>query len=299
MVEANKFTLRWGEEDFDLETSTRVIIAPNGEVVAYADVHDTQNPPISPKIGGCVHPDYEGKGLGTALMNWAVDRAKQAIPRCPDDARVAARLSRRGEHTAADALFKSFGFEVTRQWWTMIIRRQANPPVPQAPVGITIRPMHYPDELVQVVRVEDGSFRDHYGYVEHPIEEVLAQWQQWIENDTAFDPALWFVAVDDASQELAGFCICRHTINNLPDRALVNALGVLPEYRKRGLGMALLQTGFNALWERDKQEVILGVDATSLTGATGLYQKAGMSIHRTDFTYEKELRPGKEIRRIS
>jgi hypothetical protein len=37
------------------------------------------------------------------------------------------------------------------------------------------------------------------------------------------------------------------------------------------------------------------VDASSLTGAVQLYERAGMSVARRYDRYEKELRPGKEL----
>ncbi len=37
------------------------------------------------------------------------------------------------------------------------------------------------------------------------------------------------------------------------------------------------------------------MDADSPTGATRLYEKAGMHIKRNQFTYELELRPGLEF----
>jgi hypothetical protein len=40
---------------------------------------------------------------------------------------------------------------------------------------------------------------------------------------------------------------------------------------------------------------ILGVDASSLTGATRLYEKAGMHIVEESDRYEKDLRPGKDL----
>jgi hypothetical protein len=50
-------------------------------------------------------------------------------------------------------------------------------------------------------------------------------------------------------------------------------------------------------WKRGKLKVGLGVDAQSLTGATRLYQKAGMHSdqERQISIFEKELRPGEEL----
>ncbi len=298
-VEADEFTRAWSEHGFDINQSTRVVVTADDQIVAYTDVWDMLNPPVSPWIGGCVHPDHEGQGLGTAILTWAIERAKQALPRCPQQARFSVRSGLSEGYEPAHHLLTTFGFGVSRHWWIMRIERQKNPPTPLIPKGITIRPMHHPEELEKVIQADDTAFRDHYGYVEHPYAELVAEWKEWIKNDKEFNPDLWFVAVDDATKKFAGICLCRHTIDNIPQRAHVDSLGVVPQYRKQGLGLAILQTSFNALWALDKQEITLGVDATSIAGATRLYEKAGMSIFRRSTSYEKELRPGKEMRRIS
>jgi ribosomal protein S18 acetylase RimI-like enzyme len=66
-------------------------------------------------------------------------------------------------------------------------------------------------------------------------------------------------------------------------------------WRRQGLGLALLHHAFNEFYKRGKRKVGLGVDASSLTGATRLYERAGMHIHSQFDLYEKELRPGKEL----
>jgi hypothetical protein len=78
-----------------------------------------------------------------------------------------------------------------------------------------------------------------------------------------------------------------------------------------GRQLDLLQTirqewqepGFNletdcVFYSRGRQKVGLGVDAQSLMGATRVYEKAGMRSDplRELVLYEKELRPGLEIR---
>jgi len=51
------------------------------------------------------------------------------------------------------------------------------------------------------------------------------------------------------------------------------------------------------LGKQGKARVGLAVDSESLTGATRLYEKAGMAVVRSVEVYEKELRPGKEYRK--
>ena len=68
------------------------------------------------------------------------------------------------------------------------------------------------------------------------------------------------------------------------------AAGGAAKWRKRGLGLALLLHTFNEFYQRGDRTVGLGVDAQSLTGATRLYEKAGMHVTRQYDTYEKVIR---------
>jgi GNAT superfamily N-acetyltransferase len=66
-------------------------------------------------------------------------------------------------------------------------------------------------------------------------------------------------------------------------------------WRKHGLGLALLHHAFGEFYRRGTREIGLGVDAQSLTGATRLYERAGMHALLHYDSYEKELRPGVEL----
>jgi mycothiol synthase len=78
-----------------------------------------------------------------------------------------------------------------------------------------------------------------------------------------------------------------------PSRGYIALLGVRPSYRRRGLGEALVLNAFEALSARGRRGVDLHVDADSLTGATRLYARVGMSAHPRFATWEKELRPAR------
>jgi GNAT superfamily N-acetyltransferase len=66
-------------------------------------------------------------------------------------------------------------------------------------------------------------------------------------------------------------------------------------WRRKGVALGLLHHTFGEFYRRGKNKVALDVDAHSLTGATGLYEKAGMHNARQSAVYEKELRPGKDL----
>ena len=57
--------------------------------------------------------------------------------------------------------------------------------------------------------------------------------------------------------------------------------------------MALLRQAAITFQQRGLDRMVLGVDAESPTGATRLYERAGMHLTQRHATYLKELRPGR------
>jgi mycothiol synthase len=66
-------------------------------------------------------------------------------------------------------------------------------------------------------------------------------------------------------------------------------LGVRRPWRRRGLGLALLRETFGLFYDRGEGRVGLGVDAENPSGATRLYERAGMHVEAEHQTWEKEL----------
>jgi mycothiol synthase len=66
-------------------------------------------------------------------------------------------------------------------------------------------------------------------------------------------------------------------------------------WRGRGLGEALLRHSFVEFHRRGRRAVALGVDADSLTGATRLYERAGMHVDQVHELYTKVVREGEAI----
>lgn len=94
----------------------------------------------------------------------------------------------------------------------------------------------------------------------------------------------WPEPVDPA--EIASAVICRRHATN-PDLGWVAMLAVRREWRRRGIGHALLARAFDAFAERGLTRAGLGVDAESPTGANALYEDVGMSATRRFDIYER------------
>ena len=283
----------WVSPGFDPARDTCVVVAPDGTMVGYIEVWTTVKPPIHPWIWGRVHPDYGGLGIGTYLLQWAEEHACQALPEVPEGIRFAPRIGIFRQAEKSKKLFEDLGYGPIRSFYQMRIDMDAPPPMPVWPEGITLRTYNPETDAKAVYLADVEFFRDHYGFVEQPFEQGFARFKHFMTEYEGFDPSLWFLAMD--GDGIAGISLCRLKAYDDPDVGYINILGVRRNWRKRGLGLALLQHSFVELYRRGQRKAGLGVDAENLTGALRLYEKAGMSVHMAFDQYEKEIRPGREI----
>lgn len=292
VVEETELRTEWNMPTFNLETDTRAVLAPDGNLAGYVGVRDGA-PHVRLWADVRVHPEYEGQSIGTYLGRWAEERARHAISKAPEGARVVLRRGVFSTNTAAQTLLCQQGYQVVRHFFNMVIEVNAPPPEPVVPEGIVIRPFVREREARALVTATREAFRDHWGYVEKPFEEDYAEWVHEMDDDPSFDQSLWFVAID--GEEIAGCSLCYGVVAEGPDVGMVAVLGVRRPWRRRGVALALLQHSFGELYRRNKSTVILGVDAQNLTGALRLYEKAGMRVRHRSICYEKELRPGEDL----
>ena len=287
-----KLRVDWESPVFDLKNDACAVIAPSGELVGYVDVWDIE-PHVRIYSIGSVHPAYQGLGIGTALCEWSEWRGNQSIPKAPKGARVVLLSSLLSNNEPAQDLLQNQGFLFSRYSYQMLIDLVNQPPEPAVPQGITIRRFIRGEEERDVIQAVRDAFKDHWGYVERPFEEELNDWLHWMDNDEDFDPSLWFVATGNG--EIAGISLCYPKMVEDPQMGWVSTLGVRRPWRRRGVALALLHHSFGEFYRRGQQRVGLGVDAESITGATRLYEKAGMYVQRRYNNYQKELRPGKDL----
>lgn len=278
----------WQFPGFNLETDSWAALTPEGRLVGYMEFYEG----ISTSnyfSWGAVHPDYRRQGIGAHLRRLADARALESLPKAPPEARVSIATSVLSTNRGARIMLEREGFEHIRSFWRMRIDMDTPPAAPQFPEGITVRTHVVGQDDRAVWQALEDAFSDHWGHM--PVSYEFFEHDMLKDKD--FDPALWFLAMD--GDEIAGFSLCFPKTNEDPEMGWVGDLGVRRPWRKRGLGLALLLHSFNEFYRRGTRKVGLGVDTRSLTGATRLYEKAGMRPDREWARYEKELRPGIEM----
>ena len=219
-----------------------------------------------------VRPEVQGTGLSTELLARAEQYARQA-----GGSTLKAGMLAGNER--ARALLESHDFREVRHFYRMQIDLDTPPSAPEDVEGITIASFR-PEDAQAFHAAINEAFEGDWGFHAMPFEEWKAHRLEAPETDTS----LWFVAWEGG--EAAGAIRCDAMKFG---GGWVGALGVREPWRGRGIGMALLRRAFAEFHSRGVAHVGLGVDAQNPTGATRLYERAGMRVMTEDIVFEKTL----------
>jgi mycothiol synthase len=261
----------------DLDRDAWVVEDEQGHVVAAAGLR-VRHPTRIRSFGG-VLPEHRGRGIGTELLGRVEERARELAGPAPAGEEVWLGAEASSTNEGAKELLGDNGFEPVRHFWKMGIDLEDEPPAPEWPDGIRLEPARRGAER-EVFEVSEESFQDHWDFQPHDYDE----WRAWMVEPESYDPSLWLLARD--GDEIAGISLCSLD----PGEGWVGVLGVRRPWRRRGLGKALLLASFHAIRERGKPRAVLGVDAENPTGATRLYESAGMRVLTQADAYRKLAR---------
>jgi mycothiol synthase len=273
---------RWQVAGFVLQSDAWVAVSAEGKIVGYEDIFNRHGH-FHLEGDGYVHPQYQNLGIGTALLRKLEGRAHEHIQLAPQEMRAHLRNGLSMQDTAGRCLHENEGYQAIRYFYWMRIKMESQPAAPQLPPGIRLVTYLANVGPRLLFKVLAEAFRDHWGYSPWNFNH----WEQHTFDNQYFDPGLIFLAYE--GHEIVAAAICRIRF----EHGWITSLGVRRPWRRQGLGQALLLAAFNEFYRRGEKVVALSVDAESPTGATRLYERAGMCIYQNFALYEKELRPGK------
>lgn len=219
---------------------------------------------------------------------YGLDRGLEAAQRHADADGGEGWSARSGswvEDAAHFALLEERGFAPVRRFYQMLIA-SSSPEIPATaptlPPGVEIVVARDEAAYRALYDVDCAAFVDHWNFVAHPYDE----WRAELVESANRDPdGLWLLTVDG---EPAGICALDDSRLS-ENEGYVAILGVLREFRGRGLATLLLQTAFVRDRDRGLSGTRLGVDAENTTGAVGVYEKVGMHAARTRQGWIKAL----------
>ena len=271
----------WEWAGFTLATDGWLIVSPDGQLAGYAAMW------IGPiRLFGEVYvqPEQRGRGIGSCLLERIETRGKQHAAQALANASFLLMQEINVSNEVGKRLLEKAGYTISRHNWRMEITLVEAPPAPVWPAGIMLRHFAPGQDERAIHATTEEAFQHNRGFSPTPFEH----WAQTMIRHEWHDPSLWFIAMDGT--ELAGVALCRkHHMQT--EMGWVNILAVRAPWRQKGLGMALLQQAFGEFYRRAIRQVGLSVDSENITGATRLYEQAGMRVTRQYDRYQKELRP--------
>jgi mycothiol synthase len=281
----------FGAPSFDPDTDVVTVRDPEGRLVA-ASMFQRRPPFVRSWTDAWVDPDHVGMGIGSAIVDWSVDRALGEVANAPEGTRVTMSMGANERNARARRLFTAKGFVVNRFFLEMRIDLDRPIDIVPLPDGISLRTLSPAEDVDELSAAVTASFRDHYGFTESTQEESIARWRQFRTSDLWDDSLVWLAESDGA---IVGMNVCLRANGSNEDQGYVATIGVLPVARGRGLARSMLTTSFAEYAQRGKATVSLHVDADSLTGATRLYRGVGMREVQREVDWERELRAGEDI----
>jgi mycothiol synthase len=241
-----------------------------------------------------IDPAFADRGIEDVLLAIGARRQEALAAEMADELdgrRVfLARFVNGPEPSQVERLERA-GFVLARRYAQMVRPDfEAIPALPE-PEGLELRRADPADDTLvrRVWEMGDEVFREHFG----TSHQTDADWRKFIESPET-QPALWCLAIDAASGELAG-----HILNYLgepeADGTIVGwteSIAVRAPYRRRGLAGAMLAQSLRIVRDAGAARAALGVDQQNPNQAMTLYQRLGFEITMEELEFHRDITPG-------
>ena len=237
-------------------------------------------------VAGSVVPARRRQGVGTTVLTWGTDRARELLTAHDHELPRFVRVAQYDWVEDAHALYRANGFSPVR-WFEDLLRPLDDLPDAPTPPGVRIEPWDAA-RREEARLVKNAAFADHWGSTPSSVES----WNEWLDGHGARpDVSLMAVAAD----ELIGVCVNEHYPDDeqlLGRRdGWIQSIGVVSGWRGRGVASALIVHSLRAFEAAGFTHAALGVDTDNPTGAAGLYRRLGFEPMHRAVTSQIEVTP--------
>jgi ribosomal protein S18 acetylase RimI-like enzyme len=232
----------------------------------------------------CVLPSFRGIGVEEKLMEAAVTEFRE------HGVKQVRAWTGVGRTDRIEFLVQS-GFRFSHRTIDMRIGLEKVPSNIGENMEVTIRPVEIEEakEVETLNWLANTCFKDDPLYVPETVEETrrahvdksLYQWQKF-----------FFAVADDRDVGYVGLAIDeKYNVEHDVKTGFVTWIGVLPGYRRRGIGTRLLLHSFSVLKAMGMTSASLDTEDSNPTRAITLYEKVGFRVLQEYVTYAKDVAP--------
>lgn len=135
--------------------------------------------------------------------------------------------------------------------------------------------------------LDNECFKDNPIHIPRTVEETR---RLMLEDPFLGWQEFYFAVVDGKDVGYIGLGIDeKYNVEHGVKTGYINGIGVLPEYRKKGIGTQLILHGLKALKSKGMSSASLDTEDTNPTRAITLYEKIGFKVLQEYVTYAKDV----------
>jgi len=262
----------WGE--IDLEKDAWLAYTPEGALAGYASV---QAESVGYKVDFYAHPVLGSLDLRDRLISECEARARALEGRNSQSQAVHLESYISHDNHADRLALERRGYAPYKFHLRMQIEMESAFAPPMWPDGCSLRTINPGRDDRLVFEFVDQAFAR-----PDRIPPTFERWQAYMQRSDHFIPELWFLLF--CGHELIAVALCF----DYQVYGWVRQLAVKEDWRRRGVGTAMLQHVFGVFFNRGRRRVALGVESQN-ERATALYERIGMQRVRQYDQYAKGL----------
>lgn len=256
----------------DVNPKRNIALAEHeGQIVGYAFVKPEAN--IGRSVIG-IGSSSMGMAVRKNLIDWAINNAAQAAP--------IAHLSTRDNENELEKLVDQLGWSKVRRYLKLTTSSNISLATAAVPDGFTVRTMLGLDEVPELTYIQNEAFKEHFGYSPNAEDEIIAH---LLAGNSSPDN---IVMIHDVHEQLVAYCWTFIYERDGLKIGRIGMMGVLPTTRKKGLGRAIAEAGFNHLVRQKVSSIELDVDSENAP-AIHVYSSLGFNEDSEVSWWERAL----------
>jgi len=245
------------------------------DIVGYIDVKPELG--IGRAVLDCwIAPEHRRKGLTKRLLGYATDRARQL------GAEVL-HANIKEDNTVATKALHALGFSLIRRYLELGLDMAHVGGLDKAELDPDCRYLQ-PGEEAKLTKLQNCAFAGSWGYNPNTVEEITFH----INSDAFSRDDIILIY---RKHKPIGYCWtgtgCEHGKPSTR-KGRILMLGVVPDYRCKGIGKKLVVAGLARLRRKSLQVAELTVDSEN-KAACALYRSIGFDVQANTLWYEKVI----------